>query len=606
MAASGTNLLPAITGVHSGFPQVLRAADFDPAAIDGGSLSLSNGGGDLRIYSDATKTTRLPIDVVRFVTGGTPDIEVHFRHPSAYTNAPYHIERSATESVQPAEWEPYGRDAVWSDYYAVLHMNDGSYIDATGNGHDGAVTGTLSQTTTSHPWGGEWTSFDNNVNEYITINGSSDFGDATSDVTISAWSKANADGTGGIISNRLSSEEGDWFQINKRSSANEWQFSAHDGAYLGEVYVKPIAATADPHLFHLAIDSGSVIPSVDGSSTGTLTLSGDGILNSSKPITVGHYYDLSVTAYDYYGHIGEVRLRESYLSIDWRATEYSNQSAPGAWGTVGTWSDSAGTTPVTKDLTTQWNVLEQLTTDHATRWDILNAVDTDLQTAWHLLNKVTKDEFTSWDILQQLSKDVNISWDIIAALFHITSDMNMRWNIINAVQKDVQTAWQLLNSVIKSQSFSWHLLNAMTKDVQTDWHILESVERDVAITWDVDSSLTAVTKDIDLRYNILQAITTSFDSQWNLLEAVTQDQDIRFDIANAVVTALGAGWNIVNGVATDLPLRWNSLELMQNSLTLTWSVDGLAITPITFIPVRPEIRQIPVPLENRIIPVRRN
>lgn len=264
-----------------------------------------------------------------------------------------------------------------------------------------------------------------------------------------------------------------------------------------------------------------------------------------------------------------------------------------------------GTTSVTADLTLQWNVLQQITTDNDTRWAILTAVESDLQTAWNLLNHVTRDEFTSWDILQQLTRDVNISWDVLAALYHITTDVDLLFNIINAVQRDMQTAWSVLNQVTRDQATAWNLLHALTQDVQTGWHVLESVERDVDLRWNVASNLTAITTDLNLRWNLMQAIVRSFDTEWHLLEAITQDADIRWHIANAVSTELNTRWDIRNQVVTDFNLRWNSLEAMQSSLTVHWSVDGLAITPISMITIRPEIREIPVPFENRIIPVRR-
>lgn len=340
MAYGFTYTLPTITGSHSDFPVLLREDDFPTAAIDGGSSSILNGGGNLRAYTSSAKTTQLPVEVVTFVAGGTPDAEVWVKVPTAATSNTIYIEADSVATVQPAVTNTYGRNAVWADYYAVLHLTNSGLVDATGNGHDGTATGSLSYTATDHPWGGLWASFDNNVNEYITIGSSTGFGDSAADATVSVWVKANSDAVGGIISNRLSTESVDWFQVNKRSAVNEWQFSAHDGT--AEAIVKPLTAAANSHLMHLAIDSGTMIPSIDGASVGTPTFSGDGLVNSSNNITIGHYYDLSVTAYDFYGYIGEVRLRESYLSVDWRAAEYANQSAATAWGTVGTWADSGG------------------------------------------------------------------------------------------------------------------------------------------------------------------------------------------------------------------------------------------------------------------------
>ena len=47
---------------QSNFVWLLTEDNFPAAAIDGGTTSILNGGGNLRCYTDDTKSTQLPID----------------------------------------------------------------------------------------------------------------------------------------------------------------------------------------------------------------------------------------------------------------------------------------------------------------------------------------------------------------------------------------------------------------------------------------------------------------------------------------------------------------------------------------------------------------
>lgn len=601
------------SGSHTDFPVLVTEAMLPAEMFDiVGSFPALNGGGDIRFSSDAAGTVQLALEVVSFVTdpnpaNGSAELWVKVPGVSATVDTVIYVWYGKAGEVQPAVTDTYGRNAVWADYAAVYHMDTaGVQSDSTGGlnlsgaGNPTSVNGTIGNALSLDGAGDYYLRADSpRVDESFT---ESVWFSSVSTAAVT-WISDDGDGTSG------------GFQTLINQPAGTVRTRIDDSGSNGGVFdTTSVVDDGVSRLLHTVVDKLAIASHylngvADG---GTLDISGYGDISPSWPLTLGASDD----AIGYlFGTLDEYRIRKSVLSTAWMLTEHANQSSPATFATAGTpESASAGTTPVTVDLSLQWNLLQQLTTDNDTRWNILNAVETDLQLAWQLLNQVTRDEFTSWDILQQLSRDVNLSWDVIAALFHITGDMNLRWSIINAVQKDQQTAWDLLNSVNRSTAMSWNLLNAMTRDMQTDWHILETVERDVDLQWDVNSSLISVTTDLDLTWNLLQSIVSSYDTQWDLLEAVTGDQNIRWDIANAVVAELGATWNIVNGVVADLPLRWNSLEAAQNSLTLLWSVDGLAISPITYITVRPEIREFPVspeirlipaPLENRIIPVRR-
>lgn len=591
-------------GSHTDFP-VLVTADMLPAEMfdSDGSFPALNGGGDVRFSSDLAGTVQLPLEVVSFVTDTNPangSAELWVRDPSlsATVDTTIYVWYNKAGEVQPAVTDPYGRNAVWTAFNRVYHLDGtGTQIDSTGNGYDLTESGNPVASASAI---GNGVDLDGN-DSYSAASASRGDGSFTESVWFSAastpsvsWLSDDGDGTTG------------GFQTLILQTAGNLRTRLDDSGSNGGVFdTTTVVDDGTPRLLHTVVDkAGSATHYLDGvQDGGSLNLAGYGNISATSALKLG----ISVDGIGgFVGSIDEYRIAASALSPDWNATEFANQSSPGAFAAAGTpQTPGAGTTPITTDLNLQWNVLQQLTTDTDTRWNILNAVETDLQAAWNLLNHVTRDEFTSWDILQQLTRDVNISWDVLAALYHITTDITLLFNIINAVQRDQQTAWNILNQVTRDQATAWNLLNAMTRDVQTGWHILEAVEQDVNLHWNVASNLTAITTDLNLHWNLLQGIVRSFDTQWDLLEAITGDTEIRWHVANAVVAELNTHWDIANQVVTDYTLSWNLIEAMENSLTLHWSVDGRTIAPISFIPIPPEIREIPIPAENRLIPVRR-
>ncbi|MCP4144456.1 MAG: LamG domain-containing protein, partial [bacterium] len=136
--------LPTISGTHSDFPVLLKTADFPSAAIDGTANAIDNGGGNLIAYTSSAKTTQLPVEVVTFVSSGSPDAEVWVKTGTAETSGTIYIEADAVQSSQPAVTATYGRNAVWAAYEAVYHLKTvSSIVDATGNGNTGTNTGTV-------------------------------------------------------------------------------------------------------------------------------------------------------------------------------------------------------------------------------------------------------------------------------------------------------------------------------------------------------------------------------------------------------------------------------------------------------------------------------
>ena len=135
--AKFTRTLPAPTAtISGGFVFLLSAGWFTQAntgaagsPIDGGTNSIANGGGDMQIFSDTAATTQLPIEVVTFVTGGSPQCQVWVRTPSYTAGDTITIGKDDTQTTQPAVGAAFGRNATWVDYSFVSH--DGGLTDSS-------------------------------------------------------------------------------------------------------------------------------------------------------------------------------------------------------------------------------------------------------------------------------------------------------------------------------------------------------------------------------------------------------------------------------------------------------------------------------------------
>jgi len=126
--------------VLSGFPQHLDAACFPSEALDSasGDKALSTGA-DLRFSSDAAGTTELPFEVVRWVQDASAPnrrATVHVRVPSLPTGGAttIYVWYGNAAATMPAVTDPNGRNATWSSYHDVLHLNStAAATNSTGN-----------------------------------------------------------------------------------------------------------------------------------------------------------------------------------------------------------------------------------------------------------------------------------------------------------------------------------------------------------------------------------------------------------------------------------------------------------------------------------------
>ena len=329
-------------------PLVIKTADFPAAALDGTANAILNGGGNLRAYTDSSKATRLPLDIVTLVSSGSPDALVHARIDTAESAATIYFETHESETTQPAVGAAFGRNAVWADYEAVLHLSEtgdgtaGEYIDSSGNGHDGQLTSGTSPPaaiTTNHPFGGTWSGFGNShaitlANTAAMITG----GDFNFSIFYNVTLLNNAKG---LFGNRFGSSS-DYAQMKLNGQVRV------NGA--GDVTVGGTQATADvTNKMQADVGAGGIEYFQNGASKNT----GSGqTLTTDDDFRIGTYYDASSERF-INGNACEARIRKSKLGATWVAVEYANQIGNGDWATSSAWAETTPDTTKTASIAIQ-------------------------------------------------------------------------------------------------------------------------------------------------------------------------------------------------------------------------------------------------------------
>ena len=335
MAFGFTYTLPTLGGSHTNFPLLLKTSDFPTSATDGGASSVDNGGGNLRAYTSSAKTTQLPLEVVTFVTGGTPDIEVHVKLPTAATGTTLFLEADDVATSQPAVTGTYGRNAVWSDYSLVVH--GGTVVDSTGNESDGTLGGGLSTIVTGpHGWGSAY-DFDNND-------------DAITFVNLISTQRA-------LVTLKLDADPiGNFCVIGDSNASNVGLLVVADESDFSTGYTKTFVVTFNTTRNRK--DSGTDYAIGGSSYTIQIERGGEWFLDGTDVETFGTEVGSSSTAFviggspayttaPIDGSIGEVRLTTATgFANSWNTDEEDMLARSTAWGAVGSWESAGGDTAV--------------------------------------------------------------------------------------------------------------------------------------------------------------------------------------------------------------------------------------------------------------------
>lgn len=337
--ANITGATPAAT--LTGFVALITGANL-PAEI---WSTAKNGGGDLRACLDKNGANELPIEVVTFDTVAQEAI-IFVRFPTYEAAATglwifYGNSSAITYDVAAT----YGRNAVWADYYLVLHGINGPE-DSTGNG-----TATINGTPSYSENGvrlpaGAWLQYDHG-------------GMGNGSVSMSAHATVHTNDNkilgdtaryGGVVFTTRDSE-GDYsptLLLSDHTSQRTSFFA--DRVNLAAGVTTEFHTLGQQHLLH-----GRFERSGSGKAGGTWTLSFDGTLYTNSNLNLGAgalvtyaFAGNPVIGYHpVWGHDPDIEIKFLQVTLlehsdDYITTQHDNQNSPETFWTLQTVEGTGG------------------------------------------------------------------------------------------------------------------------------------------------------------------------------------------------------------------------------------------------------------------------
>ena len=323
-----------IPSSQSNFVWLATESNFPTAAIDGGATSILNGGGNLRCYTDSSKTTQLPIEVVTFVTGGTPSVQVRGLSPSLAVGGTVYIEADTVATTQPAVTDTYGRNAVWSGSDRVYHFEEDPSIndpvDSSGN-VDATRVGTFTSGDRVSGKIGNALSFFTSTANYL-ISGT--ITAANQSKTISSW----------VLYKSLTSQRGIWSIASTPTDSGPSVLMSLRG---GVVDMLDTGSYRNVQAAPL-VDVFYKVDYVYDSATSTTRVYVNGIESVSYPSGAG-VFATGDNIYINNGYsspsettVSDFTVSPSAKNANYIAAEYNNQNDPATFWATSAWVQSGG------------------------------------------------------------------------------------------------------------------------------------------------------------------------------------------------------------------------------------------------------------------------
>jgi hypothetical protein len=285
----------------------------------------------VRVYLDAAKT----IEVAREIVSVS---ECHAKIPSLTSTVQIWIDADGT-SADYGVTDTYGRNAVWSGFTSVYHM-DSVTADSTVNAN--TLTNTGSTGNTTGKLNGSAADFGTpNTTKKLTIGGNIGIG-GNGSISMSQWFQTGSTPTPGnqpvLISHRSTTGSDRYIDTYYRNDAGTLSI------YTGEGGIKTAR-----YIITLTHNTWYKLRTERDVSAGIYRIYLDGVLqaSSSAPLPTGTAGQNGFVIAEFVGGGGfwwsglqdEVRVTTTIPSADWETTEYNNQNNESSfWGT---WSDVA-------------------------------------------------------------------------------------------------------------------------------------------------------------------------------------------------------------------------------------------------------------------------
>jgi len=286
-------------------------------------------GGDIRIFK-SDDTTELPRELVTFsVIAETGEIYIKFTGTlSSSVDTDIHFYADGV-SADYAVTDTYGRNAVWTAFRAVYHLN--GLTDSTGNGYTLTNNNSVTLNATGKLGGAaDFTS--GNTNK--TLSNATELGISGTTYTIDMWiSKYSVTtyGQGHWIINAPAADRR-LYGYYENSGGASLRF-AHEGTSNTQ-FNSAISWSNNQWLKNTQTFDGTTLRGYNnGASGGSTTPTGLSTVVNATFRLGSHQADVAPSLY-WQGLIDEARVANSTHSANWITTEYNNQNSPSTFYSV--------------------------------------------------------------------------------------------------------------------------------------------------------------------------------------------------------------------------------------------------------------------------------
>lgn len=337
---------------QTNFPFLFSATDpWFKSTANGGHVTSANGY-DIIFSTDPAGMTALDHQLEEY-NPATGQIIAWVRIPTLSHTADTSIYLFyGNSSVTTPQQNPAG---VWdSDYLSVLHLDESTgttVYDSTSNGNNGTK---VSQTSPASIASGE-------IGGAQSFNGTSDFislppslSSGRSHFSVSFWANTTDTTSNGTYWNRpeffgdstSGNASGD-FGVNT-NSGDLGMWSGLNSGGDNSTVTTDLINDGNWHRIDAVNDGSTITLYLDGKSTGATLSSGLALDSFGWYLGAQHYYAGGAN-YFHQGDIDEFRFSDSVRTADWISTEYSNQSSPATFYSLGVESNVA-VSPAAVDL----------------------------------------------------------------------------------------------------------------------------------------------------------------------------------------------------------------------------------------------------------------
>lgn len=323
---------------------------------------VSAGGGNIRAWMN-DGITELPREVVSCDTGGQTG-ELHIKYTGQISSAVDTVIK-LTMPVGASDYaatDPYGRNAVWSDYLMVHHFQEvsGTLVDSTGRGNNAVAVNSPTYGATGKM--GKAATFSDTGDHHFVITHSANNQLSTTAYQVDFWASlgatqpnwvgffAKGDGANNDWSLQRSDGTGDLRPYHQGSAPN---LAGAFTPFVNAGYVKftgvwKYSGVAIQKYFHYR--NGAYVTEADFVTVPTHT--------SGRDIRIGSERSATLVLN---GSMDEFRIQNVARSTDWITAEYNNQNSPATFFSDITEIPGAGYTTFNDTLTSSASAVGTVT-----------------------------------------------------------------------------------------------------------------------------------------------------------------------------------------------------------------------------------------------------